>query len=1109
MLNVLNHTQPTETMKQLSLFALCLGLPLALAAQQAVFTDYFTNSTTNKTSTPGGTPTASYTSYDMASTKTVTNSPANAGHLRIGLGGATTGGFYELQAVFASSPVSLVAMGDYINLTYTFTNSTGTLLAGGVGSYFFNGLYYSSNSVPLAGNLTIAGLVSAVGSPYASGNCANWQGYVSRLSAGGGSQAYTRPAQTNFVGGAASDQDLVGNNIGSGTYTNLAGIILDTTETNSSFSLSSGATYTVSYTIALTDAGTLTVTNNLYSGAAATGTPIFSQTNRVEATNVLTTQFDGLAIGVRNSGTSYNPIMDLASITVSASIYGSPGPSFNVTGGGAGCSGDGFVVGLNGSVATNAYLLYTNGVYCGQTISGTGSAISFGMQYVLGTYTVLASNTVNAYTGLMNGSALISLLPAPTIVTQPSAVSVAANSVGLFTVGASGSSVYYQWYRDGVGLANGGHFAGVTTSNLFVYPATATEVGGYYCVLSNACGSTTITTTNSLALDSAANLVWQGSAANSNWDVAVTANFSRSGTASVFHNGDNVTVDDTLVSPVIGLKGYVAPGTVTVSSGQSVFFTGSQLAGPGSVSMTGSGTLVISNINSYGGGTTLNGSGILKAQSYGALGTGVVTMVSGTLELPVAGSATLGLTNSINVTGNSTLQYDASGTYGAVVYGGISSSSSAATLGISLYNGNTATCRLRLYGAATNNAAVSITTLGAMAEIAPYNASGNQVYNGVISGSGRFAPRGAGNVIFNAANTFSDGTYGVILSGGNMGLGADSTYSTAPSIASSPVGTGILAIDSSLGNASIFANGAAHTVANPVEYLASTNTMVLAFSGSNDLTLAGDFQLALASDPYGTNRTFDVSNTGVTTLAGVISDNSLGAGITKTGAGVLCLNGVNTYTGSTTNTAGFLMGAGTIAGPVVVVSNAVLGAGSPTVIGTLKVNNNLTLGGNLLFKVNKSISPSNDVIVVSGILTNIGVGTLTVSNLGAAIAVGDKFTFFSGAVSNGAAITVTGAGMNWTNLLAVDGSIQALSVVSTTASYPTNVSFSFTGNMLNIGWPATHQGWIIQVQTNQLGAGLSTASNAWHDVTSTGSGTNYSLTVSPTNSSVYFRLRHP
>ena len=114
-------------------------------------------------------------------------------------------------------------------------------------------------------------------------------------------------------------------------------------------------------------------------------------------------------------------------------------------------------------------------------------------------------------------------------------------------------------------------------------------------------------------------------------------------------------------------------------------------------------------------------------------------------------------------------------------------------------------------------------------------------------------------------------------------------------------------------------------------------------------------------------------------------------------------------------------------GPVTLDPGTTLAPGAS--VGTLTINSDLSIGGNLAIEVNKSLSPSNDLVVVSGLLTNTGTGTLTVANLGPALAVGDKFTLFSQPVVNGAALTVTGAGANWTNNLAVDGSISVTSSV--------------------------------------------------------------------------------
>jgi hypothetical protein len=84
----------------------------------------------------------------------------------------------------------------------------------------------------------------------------------------------------------------------------------------------------------------------------------------------------------------------------------------------------------------------------------------------------------------------------------------------------------------------------------------------------------------------------------------------------------------------------------------------------------------------------------------------------------------------------------------------------------------------------------------------------------------------------------------------------------------------------------------------------------------------------------------------------------------------------------------------------------------------------------LLFGVNETNTPAtNDSVVVSGTLNNTGTGTLKVVNLGPPLNVGDSFTLFSKPLVNGNVLTVSGSGVVWNNKLAVDGSIQVISVV--------------------------------------------------------------------------------
>ena len=81
---------------------------------------------------------------------------------------------------------------------------------------------------------------------------------------------------------------------------------------------------------------------------------------------------------------------------------------------------------------------------------------------------------------------------APTIQTQPAAVSASAGTTAIFTVVASGTPTpTYQWKKDGTALANGTSIAGVTTSALTLTGVTAASAGSYTVTITNSIGSIT------------------------------------------------------------------------------------------------------------------------------------------------------------------------------------------------------------------------------------------------------------------------------------------------------------------------------------------------------------------------------------------------------------------------------------------------------------------------------------------------------------------------------------------------------------------------------------------------------------------------------------------
>ncbi|HEY4414200.1 MAG TPA: autotransporter-associated beta strand repeat-containing protein [Verrucomicrobiae bacterium] len=247
---------------------------------------------------------------------------------------------------------------------------------------------------------------------------------------------------------------------------------------------------------------------------------------------------------------------------------------------------------------------------------------------------------------------------------------------------------------------------------------------------------------------------------------------------------------------------------------------------------------------------------------------------------------------------------------------------------------------------------------------------------------------------------------------------------------------------------------------------------------------------------------------------------AFGGGFVKQGAGTLTLYGANTYTGETVVSNGTLLVNGSIAGDAVAAAGTLGGNGiiggsvvvnpgstlSPGITGSdaLTISGNLTVNGNLDFALNKSLTPSNSLCLVSGTINNAGTGTLTITNLGPWLAVGDKFTLFNQPVPNGAALTIVPpGGVTFTNNLAVDGSIQVLSAPATAAN-PTNLVLNVSGNTLTLSWPADHLGWIAQSNNVSL-----TAIGSWYDIPGSQNGTNCSITVDSSEQNVFYRLRHP
>ena len=998
-------------------------MPLVVSAQTTFFSDNFTSGSTLNSATPANATNnnaafVNSTAYEMVASKSWSPAPTmTANDLKMGIA-ATSSGYVQAQALFATNAVALTQTGDYIRLTVAFTNTTGLLTtAGQLGI----GLFNSGQVKPVAGGINNSAPTTFTG--FAQG----WVGYASDLNfSGATSRILTRPAQTLAT---LQNQDLVT----FGTSSSYVSAVIGTATGDAT--LVAGSNYTEVLTITLNDVNSLAITNTLYN---AGGIMLTNFGAIATNTTFLTGGFDALAIG-----------------------------------------------------------------YCGRSTSGGAPLIH------------VSSIKVDGSVSIITGP--------PTITVQPVPVTVATGGACAISVAATGFSMTYQWHRHGTNLTDNGNISGSTSSQLVITSASAADAqsgaNGYYVTVFGAGGYSTNSATNSLTLVTANNLYYSGNGA---WDLNTSQSWNTddAGDQSNFFNfGDSVTFDDGGGGGTVSLSGnYLSAASVTVShTGAPYTWTGSgNFAGPGKLIYNGSGQLNVNNANTFTGGTTIsNAAANLHLGNANGLGTGPVklALAGGKLEWTVGGSATAGL-GDVVVADDFTMQFDTFSTFSGVILGNLSGTAGKTlTLTLSPYTGNTITNeRVRVYGSNTVcNANIAFDSGGNnLMSLAPYNSSGTQTYNGVISGDGSIWQRGSASSLLNGDNTYSGGTY---TTAGGIGFGIDSTP-TVGTVTSGPIGTGPLYISPENGSASgsgtVFASGGARTIANALQY--STNNQVLIVGGTNALTFSGAYSLK-GNDGLVTNRTFQVNNTNTwTTISGVIDDASSGCGFIKTGTGTLALNNTETYSGLTTVSAGTLAGNGSIGGSVLVTTNASIGGGAATGIGTLTIGGNLSLtNGGGFFRLNRNGgSPISDQVSVSGGITNTGIGTvtgtITVTNLGVALQTGDSFTLFNKAVVGGATLTITGGGATWTNKLAVNGTIVVIPSVNTT---PTNIVSSVSGNTLTLSWPADHTGWRLIAQTNTLSSGLKAATNNWFTVPNSTTVNSMSIPINPANATVFYRLVYP
>lgn len=601
------------------------------------------------------------------------------------------------------------------------------------------------------------------------------------------------------------------------------------------------------------------------------------------------------------------------------------------------------------------------------------------------------------------------------------------------------------------------------------------------------------------------------------------------------YSGGTTVVAGELIVGAGGPGGTLGLGPVNDGTSIDINRTGTLTVGgviseTGSVTSDGSGTVILANNNTYRGGTTIN---------------------AGTLQVG-NGGGTGSLYNQGPIVDNSLVAFDTTGSFVYLGNGLISGPGNVIVqgggfqkfIGANTYTGWTRIDSGSIFQPCEGNtgglASSVVTNNGVLRLVRQDN--GVFSYSGNIVGSGSVqvgANNGnAGDVTLTGSNSYTGGTFigdnAVILGdNANPGSGAflgnvtfTNNWQTGDD---NPRTLNLNRVDNFTLGGNIVTNFA--TSQNNRGIVQLSGSAIVTLTGNNTYgsgTVVSNGSLAIGNggstgsvgvgpvtfaNPSSANNglPFVINRSGTLAIPGAITTVSGNGALNLLAYGgvTLILGGANNYTGSTTIsnasefingsdtsasiyvTNGMFGGVGTIAGPVTLDTGTTLYAAStpsPGNLGTLTINNNLTLGGsNFVFEVNRSVSPSNSLVAVSGTLAGSGPGFLLITNTGPNLHTGDRFVLFNQPLPNGALINVSGGRATWINNLAVDGSIS----VGTVAQPPTLNIANLGNGSLRFSWSDSTSLFKLQWQTNSLRVGLS---NNWKDYPGSTANTN-TLTV--------------
>ena len=545
------------------------------------------------------------------------------------------------------------------------------------------------------------------------------------------------------------------------------------------------------------------------------------------------------------------------------------------------------------------------------------------------------TNTADGYTLLEH---YINFLAGPHTVTQTNA----AVDVDLtqYTAGFAASAIYT------VSGGSNGVVSLVSGSTAhFVPTANFAGVGSFNFTVNDGVAQTNKISVLVTPVSAPQDLTWRGDGSGNVWNTTNTLWFNGTN-AATFHLGDTVTFDDTgSNAPFVNIVGTVAPASLTVAAAKNYIFGGSGvIAGVGMLTQSGTGTLTISNANTFSGGMDVQG-GVLNVGSGGTLGSGTLTLENATLNSLYNSTTTLTLSGAVNVPSGDT-----------------------STVNMSP--------RMTLTGL-TGDGTLNLTVPGGSFKYENlYGTFAN--FTGTLNATGMVS--GAMLTAYFNGGSFDGGLGSAAVNLSNVGIIGQNSSDSA--------GGNIFYIGALSGDATSSLAGSGY--AGSMKYVVGALNL--------DTTFAG-----IITNTVNTNRLVKVGS-GTLTLSG----NSIFAGTTTISNGTLRVNGSLGGNVVTVVSGAKLSGTGALNGGVAISSGGAISPGTGTgSAGTLTVSNGLSLTtATLYFDLSSSPASGNDKVLMNGgQLTLSGTQTFQFNLLSGALGNG-TYSLIEGAATNTASVTL-------------------------------------------------------------------------------------------------------